>query len=183
MSEEITPKDFFGFIAPRPTVCLCTMDKEGNTNIAPYSFVTPLSFNPPLIGIAAAESRDTTLNSRETGEFVVAPVTEDWIEKGIKTEISLPRKESEFEEVGLSEKSSTKLKTPGVKEAAVNIECEYHGEFEVGDHILLIGKIVHIDANIEGVKNSRLNLEDLGSVGHVKAEEFCISKTVSRVER
>ncbi len=183
MSKEITPKDFFGFIAPRPTVCVSTMDKDGNTNVAPYSFVTPLSFNPPLIGVAAAGTRDTTLNSRETGEFVVSPVTEDWAEKGVKTEVSLPREESEFDEIGLSEKDSKKIKTPSVKEAAVNIECEYHDEFEIGDHVLLVGKIVHVETDDEGVKNGRLNLEDIGSLGHIKGEDFCISKTVSRIER
>jgi len=177
------PKDFFGFIGPRPTVCVSTIDSDGNTNIAPYSFVTPLSFDPPLIGIAAAETRDTTLNTRETGEFVVSPVTEDWAEKGVRTEVSLPREESEFEEVGLSEKESTKIKTPGVKEAAVNIECEYHSDFEIGDHVLLVGKIVHIETENEGVKNGRLNLEDIGSLGHVKGEEFCISRTISKIER
>lgn len=181
MSDKIKPQDYFGFIAPRPTVCVSTIDSEGNSNIAPYSFVSPLSFNPPLIGVAAAESRDTTANCRETGEFVVVPVTEDWAEEGVRTEVSIPREESEFEEIGLTEKESSKVRAPGVKEAAVNIECELYEEVEIGDHILLVGKVVFIDA--DGVKNGRLNLEDLGSLGHVKGEEFCISKTISRIER
>ncbi|MBS3781450.1 MAG: flavin reductase family protein [Candidatus Thermoplasmatota archaeon] len=183
MSDKIKPQDYFGFIGPRPTVCVSTIDSNGNTNIAPYSFVTPLSFDPPLIGVAAAESRDTTANCRETENFVVIPVTEDWAEKGVKTEVSLPREESEFEEVGLTEKKSKKISAPGVKEAAINIECEFHKEEKIGDHILLVGKIVFINTDIEGVKNGRLNLEDLGSLGHIKGEEFCISKTVSRIER
>lgn len=183
MSDDIKPQNFFGFIAPRPTVCVSTLDSEGNSNIAPYSFVSPLSFNPPLIGVAAAESRDTTANFRETGEFVVVPVTEDWAEKGVKTEVSLPREESEFIEIGLTEKESNEVSAPGVKEAAINIECEFYDELEVGDHVLLVGKVVYIDADREGVKNGRLNLEDLGSLGHAMGEEFSISKTISRIER
>ena len=121
MSNQIRPREYFGFIAPRPTVCVSTIDPQGNSNIAPYSFVSPLSFDPPLIGIAAAETRDTTANCRDTGEFVVVPVTGDWAEKGVKTEISLPREESEFKEVGLTEQKSKKVKSPGVKEAMINI--------------------------------------------------------------
>ncbi|MFP4000820.1 MAG: flavin reductase family protein [Candidatus Natronoplasma sp.] len=183
MSDKIKPKDYFGFIAPRPTVCVSTIDSEGNSNIAPYSFVSPLSFNPPMIGVAAAESRDTTANCRDTGEFVVIPVTEHWAEKGVRTEVSIPREESEFEEVGLTEKESKEVRSPGVKEAAINIECEFHDEFEVEDHVLLVGEVVHIDADKEGIRNGRLNLEELGSLGHVKGEEFCISQNISRIKR
>jgi len=183
MSNQIRPQEYFGFIAPRPTVCVSTIDTEGNPNIAPYSFVSPLSFDPPFIGIAAAETRDTTANCRDTGDFVVVPVTEDWAEKGVKTEISLPRKESEFREIGLTEKKSKKVNSPGVREAPINIECEFHEEFKVGDHILLVGKVIFIDAEEEGIKNGRMNLESLGSLAHVKGEEFCIAKTISRIER
>ncbi len=183
MSKDIEPKDFFGFIAPRPTVCVSTIDSDGNSNIAPYSFVTPLSFEPPLIGIAAAESRDTTANCRETGDFVVVPVTEDWAEKGVRTEVSLPKEESEFDEIGLTEKESKVVSSFGVNEALVNIECEFHKEVEIGDHVLLVGKVLSIEAEKEGVKNSRLNLEVLGSLGHVKGEEFCIVKNISKIER
>ncbi len=183
MSNDIRPQDYFGFIAPRPTVCVSTVDSDGNSNIAPYSFVTPLSFAPPLIGIAAAETRDTTANCRDMGDFVVVPVTEEWAEKGVKTEKSLPREESEFQEIGLTEKKSKKVNSPGVKEAPINIECEFHEEIEIGDHILLVGKVVFIDVKKEDVKNGRINLESLGSLGHVKGEEFCISKTISKIER
>ncbi len=183
MSNQIRPREYFGFIAPRPTVCVSTIDPQGNSNIAPYSFVSPLSFDPPLIGIAAAETRDTTANCRDTGEFVVVPVTGDWAEKGVKTEISLPREESEFKEVGLTEQKSKKVKSPGVKEALINIECEFHEEFEVGDHVLLVGKVIFIAADEEAIKNGRMNLESVGSLAHVKGEEFCISKSISRIER
>jgi len=183
MSSEIEPKNYFGFIAPRPTVCVSTVDSEGNSNIAPYSFVSPLSFDPPLIGVAAAPTRDTTANFRETGDFVVVPVTEDWAEKGVKTEVSLPKEESEFDAIGLTEKESKKVDSPSVKEAPINIECEFHEEIEVGDHVLLVGRVVYIDSMGNGVKNGRLNLEELGSLGHVKGEEFCITKEIYNIDR
>jgi len=48
---------------------------------------------------------------------------------------------------------------------------------------LLVGKVIFIDAEKEYIKNGRMNLESLGSLAHVKGEEFCISKTISRIER
>ncbi|MBS3816925.1 MAG: flavin reductase family protein [Candidatus Thermoplasmatota archaeon] len=183
MSKNIRVNQFYGFIAPRPTVCVSTVDENGNANIAPYSFVIPLSFDPPLIGIGSAPTRDTTHNSRETGEFVVSPVTESWKEEAIKTEVSLPREESEFDEVGLTEKSSQKVEAPSVEEAPVNIECELQDEFEVGDHVLLAGKVVNIECDESSLKNDRLDLEDLGALGHIKGEEFHLSKTMTEIDR
>lgn len=66
---------------------------------------------------------------------------------------------------------------------ARDIECEFHDEVEVRDHVLLVGKVIFIDAEKEYIKNGRMNLESLGSLAHVKGEEFCISKTISRIER
>jgi len=179
----MNPKKFYGLISPRPTVCVSTVSPEGNSNIGPYSFISPVSFNPPLIGISAGKNKDTLLNARDTGDFVVTPVTKDWMDRGIKTEISLPRNKSEFEELGLKEKESKKVRSPSVKEAPVNIECEYWDELEAGDHVWLVGKVVHIDTKNNAVKNGRLNIEKLGSVCHVMGEEFCISEEITEIKR
>lgn len=180
---NMDPKKFYGLISPRPTVCISTVSPEGNSNIGPYSFVSPVSFNPPLIGISAGKSKDTLLNARDTGDFVVAPVTEEWMDRGIKSEISLPRDKSEFKELGLTEKESKKVKSPSVEEAPVNIECEYWDELEAGDHVWLVGKVVNIDLKEGSVKNGRLNVEKLGSVCHVMGEEFTISDDITVIKR
>jgi len=177
------PKKFYGLISPRPTVCVSTLSPDGNSNIGPYSFVSPVSFNPPLIGISAGKSKDTLLNARDTGDFVIVPLTESWMDKGIRSEISLPRDKSEFKKIGLTEKKSREVKSPGVEEAPVNIECEYWDELEAGDHVWLVGKIVHIDTKKDAVKNGRLNIEKLGSVCHIMGEEFCVSDQIKRIKR
>ncbi len=184
MSEkEISSKEYYGFIAPRPTVCVSTIDEEGNANIAPYSFVTPVAFDPPLLAISSGLEKDTLLNARDMEGFVVVPLTESWMKKGIETEVSLPREKSEFEEVGLTEKKAEKIGPYHVKEAPVNIECEYWDEFHGEDHSLLIGKVVHISADERAIKNGRINLEELGSICHVKGEEFSVVKEAEKVER
>lgn len=123
------------------------------------------------------------MNARETREFVVAPLTRGWMEKGIGTDVSLERDESEFEEVGLTESESEEVEAPGVEEAPINLECKLVDEFEVGDHFFLVGEVVNIAADEGAIKNGRINLEDLGSVGHVTGEEFCISDETVSIDR
>jgi len=180
---DFNKNDYYKLIAPRPTVCISTVDDEGNSNLSPYSFATPISFSPPLFSVSVGSGKDTILNARETEGFVVAPLTEEWMEEGIKSEISLSRAESEFEEVGLTERKSEKVKAPSVKESPVNIECKYWDEFKAGDHLLLMGEVVHISIREDAVGNRRINLESLGAVGHVAGEEFCISKEVVKLGR
>ncbi|WGI17324.1 flavin reductase family protein [Methanonatronarchaeum sp. AMET-Sl] len=174
---------YYGLISPRPTVCISTVDSDGNSNLAPYSFLTPLSFDPPLIVIGVGEGKDTLVNAREIGDFVVTPLTEEWMVEGIKTGKSLPKGESEFELAGLNTVSSEKIDSPSVAEAKVNIECEYYDEFEVGDHILLVGEVVNISASEDAVKNSRLAIENLGAVGHISGEEFSIAREITKIKR
>ncbi len=180
---SVNEKNYYKLIAPRPTVCVSTISEDGVSNIAPYSFATPLSFTPPLVGISVGKGKDTILNARETNDFVVAMVTEEWMDEGIESEVSISRDKSEFDEVGLSESESEKVRSPSVEESPVNIECTYWDDFETGDHYLLVGEVVHVSADENSIKNDRLNLEDLGSVGHVAGEEFCISKEVTKIKR
>lgn len=176
-------KYYYKTIAPRPTLCVATISEDGSTNLAPYSFATPLVIDPPIIGIAVGGEKDTLLNARETEDFVVIPLTSDWKNEGVRSEVSLPRGESEFEEVGLTESESQKVEAPGVKEAPINLECRYRDEFEIADSYLLVGEVVNITENEGAIKDGRINLEELGTVGHIGGKEFCVVDEVTRIER
>ncbi len=180
---DIDKASFYKMIAPRPTVCVCTATPDGTPNIGPYSFVTPVSFDPPLVAVSVGRGKDTILNARDTKSFVIAPLTDGWKVEGVRTEVKLPREESEFESVGLTVEPSVRVDAPSVKESPINIECEYWGEFPSGDHILLVGEVVHISGAEDATRNGRINLEDLGGVGHVTGEEFCISRDVTVIDR
>ena len=176
-------KEYYKTIAPRPTLCVSTISEDGSPNLAPYSFATPLVMDPPIIGIVAGGEKDTLLNARETKDFVVAPLTGSWRDEGVRSEAELPRGQSEFEEVGLTESESQKVEAPSVKEAPINLECKYRDEVRVADNFLLMGEVVGITAKKGALKGGRINLEGLGAVGHVCEEEFCIVKEVTRIER
>lgn len=175
--------DYYKFLAPRTTVCVSTISESGTPNLAPFSFVTPLSFNPPLLGVSVGEGKDTILNARETREFVVSPLTRGWMEKGVQSEISLGREESEFKEVGLKEVESKEVKPPSVGESPINIECRYWDDFETGDHFLLVGEVVNVEADEGALKRGRINLEKLGAVGHITGEEFAVAEKVTKIKR
>ena len=176
-------KDYFKTIAPRPTLCVSTISENGQSNLAPYSFVTPLKMDPPFIGIVVGGEKDTLLNARETKCFVVAPLTSSWKNQGVRSDIELPRGESEFKEVGLTQSDSKKIEAPSVKEAPINLECEYRKDLKIADSFLLVGEVINISAQRGAIKDGRINLEELGAVGHISGEEFCVVKEVTKIKR
>lgn len=81
-------KLLIGLIAPRPIALITSMDREGRLNAAPFSAFNYFCTDPPIVGVGVTNRpdhafvpKDTALNIRRTGEFVVNIVTEDIAEK------------------------------------------------------------------------------------------------------
>ncbi len=180
---KVESKKYHKLLGPRLTVCVSTLSPEGTPNVAPYSFVTPLSFKPPLLGFSTGGQKDTFLNAVQSKEFVIAPLTSDWAEKGIRSEISLSREQSEFDRVGLTPSESKAVSPPSIREAPINIECKYWDHFETGDHFLVVGEVVHIAADQDALEDGTINVERLRPVGHISGETFCVADGIERIQR
>jgi len=116
-------------VVPRPIALVSTVDEEGRSNLAPFSFFTVVSSNPPCLAFApqrsgrTGELKDTLLNVQATGEFVVAAVTEELAAKVNSAAAHLPRGASEFEHAGLTRGKASRVHAPLVVESPVNVEC------------------------------------------------------------
>src|SRR5205823_3405991 len=70
-----------GVIVPRPIAFVSTLSAAGIRNLAPFSFFTGISANPPVICFSPmirgsdGRKKDTLRNIEETGEFVVNVVS------------------------------------------------------------------------------------------------------------
>ena len=85
--SELDPRSVYklliGSVVPRPIAWASTLSPEGVPNLAPYSFFTVASRNPPTLCISVGERllggepypKDTLRNVEETGEFVVNVVS------------------------------------------------------------------------------------------------------------
>lgn len=83
-------------IVPRPIAWVSTVDGDGAVNIAPFSFFTGVSWNPPALVFSVANRddgtrKDTLLNLEAVGEFVVHSVAVDQRERMERTARRIPR--------------------------------------------------------------------------------------------
>jgi flavin reductase (DIM6/NTAB) family NADH-FMN oxidoreductase RutF len=177
MIDILLPKSV-KLISPRLTVLVNTVDDEGELNSSPYSWIFPLSFNPPLIGVGiGGKHKLSYVNSKKTGEFVVCVVSEDFGQKAVSCEKSHKPGDKLWEKNGLHTQKSQKVKVPRIKEAKAVLECKVTRFLEYdGDHIILVGKVVHAEAEEGGLDKIKPLLHDSGEKFRMVSEEIVLKR-------
>ena len=123
-------KLLIGSVVPRPIAWTSTVSREGVHNLAPFSFFTVASRNPPMLCISVGprtdqppDTKDTLNNITEMGEFVINIVSLPLSNSMYESSGTHPPKADEFEKAGLTPAPCEVVTAPRVEEAAVSIEC------------------------------------------------------------
>jgi flavin reductase (DIM6/NTAB) family NADH-FMN oxidoreductase RutF len=167
-------------MSPRCTVLISTVDGNGNTNAAPFSFVTPVSTDPPLLLFAAVPARHTLANARETGDFVINMVQEELLDKLWVCSKAFPKGTSEISEARLNERASRKVKSPSIQECYGWIECTLEFEKEAGNHVLVVGRVVSVECQDGYMSNSEVDFPRSRPVMHVRGNRFIAAERLVR---
>lgn len=170
---NVAINNFYRLLVPRPAVLISTRDSQGNTNAAPFSFVMPVSVDPPLVAFAAAPKRHTLANIRETKEFVINIAAKELAEKLWFCSKAFPKGTSEIEKAGLTEKPSQMVMTPSVEECVAWIECMLEYDEQVGDHVVVFGRVIGAGAE-EGLitESSYLDISKCQPLMHIGGKDF-----------
>lgn len=152
-------------IAPRPIGWISTCDKQGRTNLAPYSFFNIFNYSPPILVFSSVGKKDSVTNAIETGEFVYNLATLELAQQINLSSAMLPHGESEFDLTQLSTLPSTLVTPPRIAQTPVSLECvvtEYQqlkrADGSLLDTWMVMGEVVmvHIDkaTSEQGLYNS-----------------------------
>ncbi|RLE48447.1 MAG: flavin reductase family protein [Candidatus Methanomethylicota archaeon] len=129
-------------IFPRPTALVTTCNKEGKPNVASFSFVMPISFDPKYVCFAVAPERYTFNNLQEVREFVLNMATEDMLKEVWICGSESGRDVDKFKLANLETVPSVKVKPLRIKKCPVQLECVVELIERFGDHYLVVGKVV-----------------------------------------
>jgi flavin reductase (DIM6/NTAB) family NADH-FMN oxidoreductase RutF len=125
-------------------VSSCYKDKQ---NIITLAWHTPISKNPPLLGIAIAKGHVSFELIKKSGEFIVNIPSADLLKQAIYCGSIHGDKVDKFKEAKLTpEKAERLIKTPRIKECIGHIECYLRDIKDIGDHGLFIGEIIYASA-------------------------------------
>jgi flavin reductase (DIM6/NTAB) family NADH-FMN oxidoreductase RutF len=126
-------------IAPRPIAFASTIDKDGNPNLAPFSFFNAFGSNPPIIVFSPARRvRDNTIkhtleNIYDVKEVVINAVNYAMVRQTSLASTEYPKGVNEFIKAGFTPIPSQIVKPFRVKESPVQMECKVLEVKETGN--------------------------------------------------
>ncbi len=175
-----------GSVVPRPIAWVSTVDANGVRNLAPYSWFTAASANPPVVCFCPAlreakdglrTTKDTLDNVRATGEFVVNIVSDETVEAMNQTAAQLPPEEDEFLRSGVTAVASEMVRPPRVEQAKVQMECRLRQIVEisglVGGGSIVLGEVVRFHINDAVLAPSfHIMPEELRAVGRMAGATY-----------
>lgn len=180
---------FKATISPRPIGWISTLDENGVTNLAPYSFFNAVSWSPPCVIFSSGSRPDGSLkdsaqNAEKTGEFVCNIVGEAQAKQMNQTAIHFPHGTSEMEHAGLEGLPSEYVKPLRVKGAPVHLECKFLRIIELPSlsdtarNAMILGQVVGIHIDEHYVADGRIDVTKYKPVGRLGYMDYCaVSET------
>lgn len=148
---------FKAIVSPRPIGWISSLDGEGRTNLAPYSFFNAVGDRPPIVMFSSSGYKDSAANVDATGEFVCNMASWDLKDEMNVSSAPVSGDTSEFELAGLDMAPSRLVKAPRVAKAATALECKHLQTLKLNDldgvetdNWIVFGQVVgvHIDESI-----------------------------------
>lgn len=199
-SQE-NPQDIYkllvGSVVPRPIAFVSSMDAEGIRNLAPFSFFTVASANPPVVCFCpmmrggAANSlpptKDTLRNIIATREFVVNIVSEEFAAEMNACSAELTADVDEFLVSGLTPLASDLVRPPRVAESHVQMECRMqqivHVSTEPFGGSLVLGEVLRFHVRDFLLDNFRIDPDKLHAIGRMAGSTYSRTRDRFDMER
>lgn len=194
-----------GGITPRPIAWISTRSAEGVDNLAPYSFFTVASCNPPVLLYTQVTQRsgidkDTLQNLLATKQCVVNIVSADLVEKMNQTSASLAHDESEFDFAGIESCASHLVSPRSVQDSLIRYECTLRETLSInhtsmnglpaGDAPInaMGGTVIMLDVKSIYVRddlydNGIINQHLVNSVGKMGSDFFSLTSEMLELQR
>jgi flavin reductase (DIM6/NTAB) family NADH-FMN oxidoreductase RutF len=193
--STLSPKDRYkllvSVVVPRPIALVTSLDFEGRTNAAPFSFFNAFGGEPPIVALGlgsrrAGVDKDTVANIRASREFVVNIVDEAMAVGMNICGIDFPPEEDELAAAGFTPLPGVQVSAPRIAQAPVSLECREHTTLHIGQNRIVIGEVVHMHIRDELIdsENMYVHTEKLHAIGRMHgASWYARSDDLFELER
>lgn len=174
-------------VVPRPVAWVSSRGDDGVDNLAPYSFFTVATHDPPTVVISTTgtgdDLKDTPRNAVATGEFAVNVVTDDLATAMNRTSATLAETEDEFVEAGITKAAGERVDAPLVAASPVSFECELVDTVEVGGNTLLLGEVVYAHVDDDLLDSGKIDVRRLDALGRLAGSYYATTDERFSLER
>jgi flavin reductase (DIM6/NTAB) family NADH-FMN oxidoreductase RutF len=145
MRHSIDERDARRMLGGGPVVLVSTA-RHGAQNVMPAAFVTPLSIDPPLIGVAVHPARHTHDMIRFSEEFALNIPTRQLLHHVQYLGSVSGAELGKFELTRLPTFKARRVNAPLLEGCVGWIECGVEDAYKIGDHTLFVGKVAAASA-------------------------------------
>jgi len=182
-------------ILPRPIAWVATLNEDGSANLAPFSYFTGVSSDPPTCLICVARRRkqpdghrppkDTWRNIERAGEFVIHVVNDALGPQMNATARDLPYGTDEIAEAGLTKMACDKVAPPRIAEAPVAMECKLERIVEIGHSgtAIIVGEILLWHVRDDLLVDGRIDPHRLDAIGRMGGPSYVRTRDIFDMAR
>jgi flavin reductase (DIM6/NTAB) family NADH-FMN oxidoreductase RutF len=170
-------------VVPRPIAWVSTRSASGVDNLAPHSYFTVSSVQPPVVQFTSVGVKDSLRNVRETGEFVINVSTQPLVDAVNRTATTFAPDVDEFLAAGLATEPSEMVAPLRVAASPVAIECCFADERSFGDSTVVFGEVLHIAVDPAVLRDGQVAPDLLAPVARLGGSMWSELGTVFDLER
>lgn len=142
------------FIGPRPIALVTTRSEAGHNNAAPMSFFNVFSHDPPIVVLGiqpklSGEEKDTMVNIRRTGEFVINMVDMALSEQMLICGLGFDNEVDEMSMAQLTAKPCSKIDASYAAQSPCAFECRVERLIDYPRRTLVLGEVVQMHVHNE----------------------------------
>lgn len=195
-AESLATPDIYrllvGGVTPRPIAWISSVSEAGVHNLAPYSFFSVVSVNPPVLSYTqvnpqTGQDKDTLKNLIATKECVVHIVDSEALERMNLTCVNLPSEQSEFDFAEVESEASQMVAALSVKDAPVRYECRLREVLRMGEQpgngSLVLLDVVSVYVSDHLYQEGHINQRELDSVGKMGGDFYSFTTGLEALAR
>lgn len=141
MYQDIDSRNIAAAFNPRPLALITVADKAGRYNACTVAWTVPLSYEPPMVGVAFKHASKTKEILQDTGEFVINLCGEEQAELCRLFGQKSGRTYDKHELLVPYLCPSRNVRAPLIKGAISHIECRVSSVHDTGDHALIVADV------------------------------------------
>nr|AIG56192.1 secreted protein [Achlya hypogyna] len=168
---------------------ISTVSATGTTNLAPFSFFTVVSSDPPIVSYTQifptpGTDKDTLTNLKATKECVVNFVSAALVDVMNATSAPFPHGVSEIDALGIATIASQKVQVPGVAASPIRMECTLRDVLEIGNGKVVLLEVVHFEVD-EALLTERGQIDSncVSAVGRMSRNDYVATRDLFEIVR
>jgi flavin reductase (DIM6/NTAB) family NADH-FMN oxidoreductase RutF len=171
-------------VVPRPIAWVSTLDAEGRGNLAPHSFFSVASADPPTLMFTSVGRKDTVRNVEATGEFVVNIASAPMLHAVNDSSAPFDPEIDEAQRLRIRMEPSVTVAPPRVADSPASMECRLHRMIEVGrSNVVVMGEVTMVTVRSEVLEGNHPAMEHLQPLSRLGRNEWGLPPEVIRLDR